>query len=244
MRRSRRRRITSHRRRPRRSLKSSRNITKFRPGYHRTAGLWKTALQRASEVKYFDRNIDSVDITDVTPEDATSLITLIPNGNGRSARIGQKITIVGLELKIRLQHAPSDGSANTANVVRLQIWLDKQANGTQAPRTSYHESSPADEYLEFANKSNEDRFTLLAEKIITFETHAGAQLPGGSPRWAEQLKVFNWNLKVPKIPIFYSSTLGSITEVRSNNIFIAYQGSLTGTTFLRANYRTHYTDKN
>ena len=242
MRRSRRRRPTSHRRRPRSSLKSSRNITKFRPGYHRTAGLWRTARQRAKEIKYFDRTIEpAVDIIDV-PGDATSLITLIPQGNGRSARIGQKITVVGLELRIRLVHAPPNGGTGEANIIRFQIWLDTQANGTQAVIDDFLELVTGAAVLLPANKTNEDRFQLLGEKTVELHTNAAHGAPAA--RWGQAMKYIKWYMKLPSIPIHYSSTLGSITEVRSNNIFIAYQASSVGNTTIEAAYRTHYTDKN
>lgn len=241
MRRSRRRRPTSHRRRPRRSLKSSRNITKFRPGYHRTAGLWKTARQRASEIKFHDTSNDVAAFIDTIPN--TSLITGIPEGNGRSARIGQKINVIGLELAFEFDHRPADGDNGNANAVRLQIWLDKQANGTQAVDPDYLQltghSAP---HMKHPNKSNEDRFVLLGEKNLTFGTPGGM---GSTPaRWARSIKNIKWNLKLPKLPIHYSSTTGSITEVRSNNIFISYQPHFVGLTLMTFNYRTHYIDKN
>lgn len=241
MRRTRRRKTSSHRRRPRTSLKKSRYITKFRPGIHRTTGNFRRSGPR--EIKYQDRFQTNKDFQDGVTETNVSFITGIAEGSGRSDRIGRKISCVGLEINGTITFLSNTAiSALPAYTVRAQIWLDTQANGTQAGSTDFNEI--VNDIHSFPRQSNLDRFKLLKQKVWDFHIPSALDIPATFPKLGHMSKSFQWKLKFPSIPIHYSSTSGTISEVRSNNIFIYWAANDDGQGILSARYRLHYTDRN
>ncbi len=109
--------------------------------------------------------------------------------------------------------------ANTANmtdskdVVRIILYLDKQANGATATTAQILES---DDYQSFNNLANKSRFRTLMDRTYAMEATAGAG--DGTTNDLTGNIIQDSFFKKINVPIEFDSTTGAITEIKSNNI--------------------------
>ncbi len=164
------------------------------------------------ENKFFDTARASVAIG--TGGTITNLsLNLIPQGVTESTRVGRKCTIKGLFIKGQLfLNEVTDGSSS-ADVARVIIYHDKQANGTTAAVLDILETATLNS---FRNLSNSNRFRILHDKTMNLAIPSAAG-NGTTQEWGRVMKNFKINKKL-SMPIEFSATTGAITEIRSNNI--------------------------
>lgn len=161
----------------------------------------------------------------------------MPDGTGESQRIGRKITITGitLRLNIEFQAQSTSNSLNAAQTahetLRLILYIDKQCNGAAATASEIlydvsQEGGPPviPEYNEFRNLAHVRRFVILYDKLITFNSNA---IGGAGFNVADVLvgmserNVRDYQIKIHKklfLPIYFSGTTGGLSEIQSNNI--------------------------
>lgn len=210
----------------------------FRKGYDRTGGFYGNNYKRRKyaakytkpEKKFFDiaGTIGSIITTgsflvtaSVGPFVSSGTITDIPQGTGESNRIGRKCTITKLRARMNFEFITSEtatlGEASLAHeTVRFMIYWDKQCNGTVAAAASILE---ADTYNSFRNLANKGRFVILYDQIFAWNTAAIGSGNGTDSKSA--LVVGDYQIRINKklyIPIEYSGTTGTLSEIRSNNI--------------------------
>ncbi len=238
---------------------------KFKPGYDRTAGLYgrfrKRRKTNRTEQKFYDIDIAGPSNEPLTeagfhpsqggagPSTTCETIIDIPQGTGESQRIGRKITIVAIHLRLIFVFDESEQTDMTAGLhthdtIRVMIYLDKQCNGTTANATDI---LVTDHYLSFRNITNSSRFRIISDKIFDFNTSASAA--GGNLDQVSVMAHKNKTLKLSyklKIPIEYSGTTGNITEIRSNNIgILLWAANSDGRTIIAndSRARIRFTDK-
>ncbi len=168
------------------------------------------------EVKFHDVDVDDAVISAAGIIQNTGSINLIPQGVTEITRVGRKCTITSILWHYALILPSTTDVANTSDVVRMIMYHDKQANGATATVLQILET---DNYQSFRNLTETGRFNILMDKTFAMNTRGLGEAAGpitASSEWTISASFF----KTVNIPIEYNSTLGALTEIRSNNIGI------------------------
>lgn len=211
-----------------------RNRRYFRPGFHRTGGYYGRFNKRragyGTEKKFYDMSITDASLaaagqfllqSGTGPSASTATIVDIPQGTGEQQRIGRRCTITNISLRLNIVWlSQSSADLLTARVahesMRFIIFQDRQCNGAAVVSTDILQS---DLFIQYRNLSNIKRFKILYDKLWTFNTTAVAAGDGAAADsdlvHKEYIKKINIKCF---IPIEFNSTLGAITEMRTNNI--------------------------
>jgi len=188
---------------------------RFRRGYDRTGGYYGRFNKygdapRASEQKFFDTTLSfAFDATGEVP--ATGQLCLIPQGVTESTRVGRKCLLKSIYIKGSLAYSPTT-SAAAASTSYLYLILDKQTNGAAAGASDVFMGTSFQTALR--NLSNSSRFRILKMWVMDFNSTAGVSTAYNSVR-----KHIDYYRKL-NIPLEFSSTMGALTEIRSNNLFL------------------------
>lgn len=166
------------------------------------------------ELKFLDTGVTAQLIPNAYAIPTSTFIT-IPEGTSDNERVGRKVVIQQIELKGQLTYTPS-AQADGSNHVSMMIVLDTQCNGTSPPITDIMTNSvPARSY---PNLVNQGRFKILKAWEVDFNvtnTESTIFVP------SEQTKYIHFKKSV-SIPIEYAGALGTLTNIKSNNLFIMY----------------------
>ncbi len=191
---------------------------RFVPGRDRTGGYYGR-FTNGGEKKFFDTTVDD---TPITTTMVIQNLTIVPEGNGESARIGRKITIKSVHVKGVLTMIQATDAANTSDKVFGMLVQDTQTNGAPFVVTDLLDT---DVITSFRNLANSKRFKVLKKKTWTFKA-GGAAASGAAFIFSQDQKDVNINLKC-NIVMEYdnSATTGVITSVRSNNLYWVTQSS-------------------
>lgn len=211
-------------------------ISRAQRGFVRTGGFYGRYSGAAAEKKFFDTNIND---TDVAATMTINNLTIVPEGNGESDRIGRKICVKKIHIKGVLKLDPATAAASTADYVICQIVQDTQTNGAAFVATDLIET---DEFKQFRNLANSTRFKVLWKKVYTLRA-SGAAPSGAALVFGEDVRSLNANVNC-SVDIEYdnSATTGAIGTVRTNNLYWVTQSS-DGTCGITANARIRYTDR-
>lgn len=188
-------------------------------GYYRKSGYYGRFRNTGGELKFHD--VDNDDAVVDSGGSVTNSINLIAQGVTESTRVGRKCVIRGINWRGEVFLPVTTVTSETSDVVRLIMFLDKQANGATAAVTDLLETA---DYQSFNNLSNKNRFTVLYDKMVAINSIAGGgDVGGANSNWGAVNRTFSFYKKC-SIPIEFSSTTGAITEIRSNNLGILYIG--------------------
>lgn len=192
-----------------------RNRNKFRPGYSRTGGYYGRfgGGGMGRELKFHDVDFSNSVVSAIGKIEQ---LLEIKQGTTESERIGRKCTIKTIGLRVIAKLPPVTVQANSSDTLRFMLILDKQTNG--APATPSEVLQTAD-ILEYKNVANSTRFEIIWDKSITINAQAGAG-NGTTDNDTFEMQQWLYYFKKVHIPIEYNNTLGAITEIRSNNLFL------------------------
>lgn len=188
-------------------------------GYLRTGGFYGRYQGKNAEMKFFDTSLSLTFPTTAvcSTTAATGGVNLIAQGTGEQNRIGRKCTIKSMYIKGKIVYAPAAG-ATGADLLTLYVILDKQANGAYPGITDVFTAN-TDIGSTMLNLSNSERFSVLAKVQVAVNPAAGATTAFNNV--VEPIHVF----KRLNVPLEFSSTTGAITELKSNNIVLAYSAA-------------------
>lgn len=167
------------------------------------------------ELKFFDTTLSfNFDATAECSSDAsTGGIALIPQGDTESTRDGRLAVIKSVQIRGRTFFAPA-AAADATTVCYMYLILDTQANGAYPAITDvFTSNSPTAAML---NLNNSGRFRILKKWVMTHTAQAGV-----TTAYNNTIKPFEF-YKRCNIPMDWSSTTGAITEIRSNNLLLAF----------------------
>lgn len=186
-------------------------MTASQKGYLRTSGFYGAT---AAELKFHDVDLD--DAVVATGGTVTPTINIIPNGTTEIQRIGRKVHIKKIGWKYTVSLPESDAQATPApcDAVRVILYQDKQCNGATAAVTDILESA---DYQSFNNLVNKGRFRVLMDRKHTLN-YSGMASDGAGLVSQSAVESNHSFYKVCNIPVEFDSTVGSITEIRSNNL--------------------------
>ncbi len=187
------------------------------------------------ELKFHDFDFDDAIIAvggTVEPS-----INIIPQGVLENNRIGRKCTIKKIFWKYETQMPATVNMATATDVVRIILYLDKQANGATAAVLDILETA---NYQSFRNLSNVGRFQVLMDKTVMVTGWGGSN--ASSEETAPQFKQFKYS-KSCNIPLEYDNSVstGALTSIRSNNIgaLLISRGGVVG---FRSKFRLRFSD--
>lgn len=213
------------------------------------------------ETKYFDSwktvtNVNPVGAawtsTELDPATANTLFHPV-QGDAYFNRDGRKVWIKKMVIKGRLSFSTrtEETTPDTAPIVRLVWYMDKQTNGTQAQGEQVLAfGSPAAGVADnamhcFQNPENFGRFQILKDKIFTFPALPLSQNSDGT-EFAQSGRsiAFKWVKKFTK-PIlvnFNQTNGGTVADIVDNSFHLigGYQGSDIGIMYM---CRTYFTER-
>jgi len=167
----------------------------------------------AGELKFFDTAVDDTIISTIGT--IKSSVLLIAQGLTESTRVGRKICVRSIGWHFRLSIPPVQDAqgAPVSDIIRIILYIDKQTNGTAATVTDILQSA---DFQAFNNLANKGRFRTLMDRTYSMNYLAGiGVVQNQSYAAVQQHDTFYKRLT---LPIEYSSTLGALAELRSNNI--------------------------
>ncbi len=191
---------------------------KWRPGYDRTGGYYGIQNQQLRRMKFHD--VDLSDAVVAIGVNVTPSINLIPQGVTENTRVGQSCLVKKIGWKFEVQLAETLSIANTSDVIRVIMYLDKQCNGATAASTDILESA---NFQSFNNLANKGRFRTLMDRTYSLHSVAGA---GNSNTSYGRISITDEFHKKCSINLNFDSTDGALTEIRSNNIGVLLISSL------------------
>ncbi len=182
-------------------------------GKMRISGYYGRYNKRAStgELKFHDLIVDDTVVSGAGAIDNPS-INLIAQGTTESERIGRKCTIKSIHWRYDILY-PQQSAVTGGDVLRVILYLDKQANGATALVNDILETN---NYQSFYNLANKSRFRIYMDRTWAINANAGA----GNGTANDTFSKFKQGTfyKRCNVPIEFDSTTGAITEIRSNNI--------------------------
>ncbi len=209
----------------------------FVPGRDRVGGFYGRYSGAGAELKFHDVDLD--DAVVATGGTVTATVNIIAQGVTESERIGRKCTIKSINWKYRVDMPEIDAVAtpNTAEEVRVILFIDKQANGATAAITDLLETAHVQS---FRNLANSGRFVFLLDKLHVLNWRTLASDNAGVVSSAEVVTEHTF-FKKCNLPIEFSSTTGAIGEIRSNNIGVCLV-SKSGTGGFLSKIRLRFSD--
>jgi len=166
------------------------------------------------EKKFFDTTLSfQIDATSETASTgATGQLCLIPQGDTESTRDGRQCTIDSITIKGLLTFDPA-AAADASGVTWIYLVQDTQTNGAQAAITDIFTTSTL---INMVNLANSSRFKLLKKWVHTWNPPAGA-----TGAYNTQSAYLDYYMKC-NIPLEFSAGTGALTELKSNQVFLAY----------------------
>lgn len=171
----------------------------------------RTRISTAIEKKYLDTSIQNT--SDISAGVILNSLVLVPQGTTDVTRIGNKITVTNINLRGFAANDDLTTALTGGGYLRVILYVDKQANGATAAVTDILKSAVIHS---FRNMDQVDRFIILQDKFynIPIKTTDALHTSIETTMWSMNIKC--------KYPVHFSSTMGAITELRSNNIGLLY----------------------
>lgn len=189
-----------------------------------------------------ERKFHDVSLADGEVTAALSIInlTIIPEGNGESDRIGRKITIKNISWRYKIQLKEHTDITKSSDTIKMMLVQDMQTNGAQFTALNLLET---DIWESHRNLANSRRFVVLWSKDVTLASTSGGPASTTTTNFSSNRRVVVGG-KSCNIQIEYdnSATTGAIGTVRSNNLYWCTQ-SIEGDLDCGGQCRLRYTDQ-
>lgn len=200
----------------------------------RTHRAWER-LEKIVEVKWKDTIITDALVS--ATGDFMQTVVNIPQGSGECDRNGRQIVVKKISWRGWLANPQTwseGGSADTGELIRLIVYLDKQCNKTGVSATT--DILQVDNICSFKNLSNKDRFRTLLDKTVDLEFWLDGF--GGGTLNTAKVEPFFFHHDC-NIPINFSDISGDLDTIASANIgvlMISRLGAASIESILRIRY--------
>ena len=144
----------------------------------------------------------------------------IPQGDGPSARDGQKIVVKKIQLKLKISSNSQSVTIPTPVTMRIFLILDTQTNGTAMTAALVNSEVFTNAvHTGFRHLDNASRYKILMAKTWNFSWSAGAGDGTAANDWTGRVftDYFEWNGSLP-VEWDTADTTGDITNVKTNSI--------------------------
>ncbi len=197
---------------------------------------YRGRFANGGELKFHDVEVNDALIAQNGVIQNTGTINIIPQGTDENERVGRKCTIKSIlwHYNLTLSESSSVGAIDT---IRCILYLDKQANGLTAAATDLYKT---DNYQSFRNLANSGRFEILYDKThaLNHQAAAGNGTANDAGAWGIDRSFY----KTVNIPIEFSGTAGSLTQIRSNNLGILHFAKAGARVVLDSKIRLRFSD--
>lgn len=199
---------------------------------------FKRAGRSSAEVKFRDTTLGATTNASAGVIATDSLLKAITEGNTDQTRIGNRITVKSVMLRGQVLLPSATDNLLTSQIVRIIVYLDRQANGATAAVTDILASA---DFRSFNNLDNSDRFRTLAETTIDLNAQ-GATPSGAAFTFGEVTQSFFLKAKL-NLDCKFKGNAGTVADLSSNNIgvLVISQTDALGTFNFIA--RVRYTDQ-
>lgn len=219
---------------PRRRFKRKKvSIPAAARGYLRQGGYYGKGR---GELKFLDTAISDSTLAATMVQFNT---VVIPQGDTESTRIGRKCRLKSLSIKGQLTLAGGSTAGQSSAYTVMKVILDTQTNGGTFAATDLLET---DVVASFNNLANSSRFRTLKTKKFSMSA-GGAAASGAAYIFGEVVR--NIDVHIPlNLIIEYdnSATTGAIGTVRSNSLWVVFQGNTAEAVGVDAQARVRFTD--
>ncbi len=178
----------------------------------RTSSRFYGQYQTGKELNFKDTTTTAAPLTGWLIDSGALFIA---QGTAESTRIGRQVFVHSIHGQGKVQ-LDEDATGKDGCVFRYALILDKQANGAAPAALDLFET---DGVASHKNLANSKRFVTLKTGEMVFNRigSAGSETIG----WLDCGHVFR-----KPIPIEYTSTTGTLSEIKSNNIIFVYARTL------------------
>ncbi len=169
-------------------------------------------------------------------------LSVIPQGDGESERIGRKATITDLMFQGHVIFGASAFGTNS-NTVRIDVVEDHSTNGSVFSTADYCSVAGTSSENAYRDLSHMGRFTTLWSKRVTMSTPAGAG-DGTTNIGAQAIRDIDVHLKIC-LPIDFdaSASTGAITTQQVNSLhFVTWETAPSPATGFHIVARIRYVD--
>lgn len=183
-----------------------------------------------SEWKYLDTPISAT----VSQTASLTLLNGMQNGNTATTRIGSKIDIKSLQMRMDMSSVLSN--VTLGSEIRLVILQDKQTNGAAPPNLASIMTSA--DYLGMRNLDNRKRYKFLLDKTFVI-TPTGTE--GQEQFYTKYLK---WNRR-PIQTEYNSTNAGTVADITTNSLYVLLVGDQVSASYtpgLNGLFRIRFTD--
>lgn len=166
----------------------------------------------------------------------TLLLNAIQNGSGSTQRIGSKINLAGVQLKLAVE--PINNSVKINERWRFLIVYDKQPAGSPVladiTGTRLFDASSGtlnDFTMQPLNPDNRDRFIVLYDKVVSpryVTWSAGPAPPGSNLVGDNQYMFINKFVKIPSLPTIYGangSPTPQVSDIKTGSLYLITYGN-------------------
>lgn len=170
----------------------------------------------------------------VTTNGAVIPVNVIQQGTGSFNRLGRKITMKSLRVRIACfcRHVINAGLDLTGNNFRMCVVYDRQSSGTALPTfdeifgQTDQQGTETGTVFDSLRYDNTGRFTLLREKIIS--SNPMAIVGTTSPDYVDNYFFCDEYIKLPNLVTIYNSTANpaTITNISSGALYVIFRGEL------------------
>ena len=190
------------------------------------------------ELKFHDIDVDDTTVSATGEILNGGTVNIIPQGTTEVQRIGRKCTIKSINWRYDIVRNDTTAIWDV-EVVRVILYLDKQANGATATVAGILEST---DYQSFNNLANKGRFLTLMDRKHVLKPNAGFG-DGTTNAFSDDL-VYDEFFKKCNIVLEYdnSATTGVLTTIRSNNIGVLLISKLGTGTLFNSKMRLRFSD--
>lgn len=173
--------------------------------------------RRTGELKFHDVALDDAAVD--SAGGITDSICKIPQGVTEKTRVGRRCTITNIawRFNLTLPEVNAGGTPNASDVVRVILYLDKQANGATAAITDLLETA---DYQSFNNLSNSGRFRTLMDRTYAISYMTLATKFDANTYDQGAVDIQDSFFKSVNIPIEFDNSFsdGRIGTIRTNNL--------------------------
>ncbi len=181
----------------------------------------------APEIKFanFETVNDAFAVTWQRMQNGTiNCISGVAQGDGDSQRIGRKLTLISIHIRMRISIAQLESAANPLSDLfgRVCLVWDTQSNNAVPTATDVMDGSQTDDTLAFRNLTDSKRFRVLWDK--SWVLHRRQVNEGAINLFAsgsESTNIIKYNRKFKKpIQVICSGTGNTIADISDNSLHI------------------------
>ncbi len=223
---------------PRKRYPKKRRVRGWRRGSRRVGGYYgrynKYPTRSRAEWKFHDLTVNTSSQFQSTGVVVASM-NLIPQGTTERQRIGRKCTVRAIDWRYDVGLATSI-STDADDVVRIILFVDRQANGATAAVLDILETA---DYQQHYNLANRGRFRFLMDRTISIAPVAAGG--NGTSQDSFVRHIAGRFTMYLNLPIEFNSTTGALGEIRSNNIGVLFISKSSNRSDFRSFMRLRFT---